>query len=432
MSTVRVWKPKIIYFEDCTLVGPETLSSGSRPIVCSGGRDALFVSQGHYRLPNGSWSGGGPFFCVKTEVKHTGKTNHRYCVLGVEKGHCPALSVTGSPQNPFIPSTIPTWANQQAILNGLYATGYARARPGNPVASVGQFIVELRDLPQAPFKRLLKQGRSVPLSQLPRILKNELLDFKNLGSEYLNIVFGWKPFVADLRKMYNLWHDIDKRMAQIIRENGKYIRRRATVSDETTTTEEPQSTALNAYQYVRGGPLFTISGPSRRTVVSTVKTKVWFSGSFRYYIPDVSSSMWDRRARLALFGALPTPELLWNVLPWSWLIDWFSNVGDVISNVGPNAVDNLTTRYSYIMKRSEETKTWTCNTAHASRSIDPSGPNRTVWDSLDAKFTSVQKTTVKSRQGGGNPFGLNVQLSSLSSGQLAILAALGLSRSSVK
>jgi hypothetical protein len=47
-------------------------------------------------------------------------------------------------------------------------------------------------------------------------------------------------------------------------------------------------------------------------------------------------------------------------------------------------------------------------------------------------FQSTETISRKVRLGGGNPFGLNVKLPDLSSSQLAILAALGISRSKVK
>jgi hypothetical protein len=389
---------------------------------------ALLMSQTHHRLPNGGWSGGGPFYCWKRSIIHsTGRFTARWHGLlydnylaGVVGGGFP--STLGKPVPPTVKATM-------SDTESHFAAGWKRARPGNPVAGLGQFIVELRDLPQFPFSGAFKAGKipwKVPIQDVPRLLKNRLEQFRNLGSEYLNIQFGWVPFVSDLRKMYNLWHDIDKRMAKIVRENGKYIRRRATVENETTTSQG-QWTYSTAYAYVNGGPanIFEGTGKTWYRLTSTRRERVWFSGSFRYYIPDIGSSEWDRRARLALFGAYPTPELLWNVLPWSWLIDWFANVGDVISNASTNAVDNLTARYSYIMKHVTETIEARVDTYH--RSYVSAITDSFVPPPI-SPITSTFSEESKSRSGGGNPFGLNVSLPSLSGYQLGILAALGISK----
>lgn len=328
----------------------------------------------------------------------------------------------------------PPWTDQRQILANLYPKGYQKTRPGNSVANVGQFLVELRDLPTVPGLGNVTRKLRVPLSQVPSVLRGQLRGFQNLGSEYLNVVFGWKPFVSDVRKMYNLWHKIDREMAKIIRENGKGIHRKATVSREKTSTQPPGTSYNLAYVSCHGAPpnMFGVTGSTVVKVTSTFEEHVWFSARYRYYIPNVSSSQWNRRARLALFGGLPTPEVLWEVLPWSWLVDWFSNVGDVVSNASPNAVDNLTMSHSYIMRHVRETTQWTAETHHPPRNTGAGTSFPTVFRGVDFTFSTTETVEIKSRYGGGNPFGLNVGLSTLSGGQLAILAALGISRGLVK
>lgn len=419
--------PRVIVSESCTPVG-----NTSAPVpLCGGRREALLVSESHYRKPDGSWSGGGPFYCVKHSLSHGPGRTTTFLRLGANQTYHSKGCSLGPAK---LKATVaPTWVQERGVLNGLYAKGYGKARPGRPLANVGQFLVELRDLPSVPFGGVLKAAtRQVPLSRVPKVLLGQLQDYRNLGSEYLNVVFGWKPFVADVRKMYNLWAKVDKQLAQIVRENGKWVRRKATVSDDRTVTQT--SWAFDyAYYDVYGAPPNWWGGTGR-SVVSVVKRtreKVWFAGSFRYYIPDMTSSQWDRRARAALFGALPTPDVLYEVLPWSWLVDWFSNVGDVVANVSPNAVDNLAMRYSFIMRHVTATTDWSSHSYHPARDTGGDPRFRSKWPAVDAVFTTSETLETKSRVGGGNPFGLNVQLASLSSGQLAILAALGISRGNV-
>jgi len=360
---------------------------------------------------------------AKHSLYHIGKIVDHYSFFGVG-GTYTITGVASAPTGGYTPPEPPSWTQEQLTLQGLYPEGYKKARPGNAVASVGQFLVELRDLPRIPGAVLA--ARKVPFSQVPRVLLKSLTDYKELGSEYLNVVFGWKPFVSDVRKAYRLWHDVDKRLGQIIRENGKTIRRKATVTDEDNTTE---GTTLYGYPYanVYGNPPTWMGGSTRYVVKRRTKEHVWFSGAFRYYIPDVGSSQWTRRARLALFGGLPTPELLWEVLPWSWLIDWFANVGDVVSNVSPNAVDNLTVARSFIMRHTLQSTEWSAHVVHG-----PGDGTYLRCPSVNQTFLSVETTETKSRVGGGNPFGLGAKLSQLSAGQLAILAAMGISRGTVR
>jgi hypothetical protein len=229
--------------------------------------------------------------------------------------------------------------------------------------------------------------------------------------------------------MYNLWYDIDKRMAQIIRENGKGIRRKATIKDDRRVVS--QTSTLSAFPFVNclGSPGITTGGSfTYHTKIVTQTERRWYVGKYQYYIPDVSSSQWNARARLALFGALPTPELLWEALPWSWLIDWFSNMGDIMSNASVNAVDNLTTKYSFTMKHVKDETTYTTHVYTPKVDIPP----LFKWLGVDHSFHSSQIVESKARIGGGNPFGLNVKFETLTPYQIGILGALGLSRGLVK
>lgn len=425
------FRPKIKSTTFSTRVGWE----GAYSTVEGGTHDALLMSENHARMPNGSWSGGGPFFVVKNSLIHRGKqtiahTRNNETLVITTCGVSPAPRVFGTPD-------LPKYNDELMVLQHHFPAAYKKARPGSPVASAGQFLIELRDLPKVPG--LLMATYKVPFRDVPAKLLDTLSEFRALGKDYLNGVFGWKPFVSDVRKMYNLQASIDKRMAQIVRENGKAIRKRVTVSSENAVTQSRQLYPT-AYVNVYGaGPTsFYATEPqsTEYTVTRTTKEKIWFVGSFRYWIPDTSSSQWTRRARLALFGALPTPELLYEVVPWSWLVDWFSNVGDVVANVSPNAVDNLQMDYSFIMRHVIQETEWKAVVFHPSyydRFIfnnDPGHPwsNLSQWPAVHTSYSTTQRLETKSRMLGGNPYGLSVRLPSLSLGQMAILAALGSTR----
>jgi hypothetical protein len=415
-------KPRVISEKHTIPVGDPDLTN----FATEGSWSALVLSYPNHRLPNGAWSGGREFYTVSEKTK---LGTHGFPVTQGSPRRTKSWQLVkiGPSANVATPS-YPSFANAYTALKPYAATGYARTRPGNPVASLGQFLIELRDLPQVPFRRLFKSGAT--FRDLPRLALRELQDFRNLGSEYLNVVFGWKPFVSDLQKMYHLWWNIDKQMAKLIRENGRGIHRKAKLEKGSSVTESSRVVSNNFFDGCIGRPgLIVPAGTAKTTTVSStrVETEIWYAAKYRYWIPDTSSSLWDARARLALFGALPTPELLWEVLPWSWLIDWFSNVGDVVSNASLNAVDNLVTLYSYTMKKVTTKASWS---SHCWLQQKTSGSQ--LWPTADFTVTSTVEKVEKLRIGNNNPFALGTQLSTLSSGQLAILAALGISRSKVR
>jgi len=360
-------------------------------------------------------------------------------LLGTDFGYWQMSGVVGGPTH--VPSTwadrYDSWGVAATKVQDYIPKGYQRTRPGNPRADLGQFLIELRDIPKLPltkglFKVSKRPGKygfrtvsGVPFQEIPRELFRNLTSLRNLGSEYLNVVFGWKPLLSDLRKMYYLWQDVDRRMGQIIRENGKAISRRANVETSSTldVVDGPTAQPFAYYNIWGGVPNFpTFEGTTVLTHLKRTYARVWYMAKYQYYIPDVGSSLWTTRARAALFGVLPTPALLWEVLPWSWLIDWFTNVGDIYSNISPNAVDNLVTLYSYTMKNVKTYESWHAHVHHSAGTAVWSHPG------CDAGFASYLSEETKLRFPGGSPFTLNTKLADFSPYQLGVLAALGLSR----
>jgi hypothetical protein len=115
-------------------------------------------------------------------------------------------------------------------------------------------------------------------------------------------------------------------------------------------------------------------------------------------------------------GLSPTPDTIWNLAPWSWAIDWFSNTGDVISNVTDFATQGLVMHYGYVMEHSivERTYYQPISGYLIDRKPVAAGP-----------LSLVTETKVR-RQ--ANPFGFGVSWEGLSTFQASILAALGISR----
>lgn len=362
---------------------------------------ALLASSSNYRLKSGRWSGGGPFYVHRKSSFSTAVPINWVTGQNVKVYVGNVVAPQALSAKPAQPKSA-TYESYSNTMQVNYTEGFKRARPGNAIANAGQFLIELRDLPTLPLKLLFK-------------LKN----FRALGHEYLNVQFGWLPFVSDVRKMYNLYKTLDKRLAHLVRNNGKN-RRIERVLNEDTSTDQSSSVYSYPFAQCSAAPGNYGNGKTQYTVTTKTTTRAWFVGNFRYFTPDIGSSEWTTRATKALFGLNPTPELLWEVLPWSWLVDWFSNIGDVISNASSNAVDNLVTNYSYTMLHTTKEVTYQAYSNWTTFGVSDKGGSASLYT------RSFEET--KLRYGGLNPFGVGVKLGSLSGYQLSILAALGLSR----
>lgn len=284
------------------------------------------------------------------------------------------------------------------------ARGWSRFKPGKPVAGLGQAIGEARQLPSIP--RLREAVRTA----------------RKFGSEVLNLQFGWGPVISDVRKAITMALSQEKALNQLKRDNGKWVRRAGTISN--TESVSGQSSGVDS-----GYPIFTSShyyyggsNPGRYDYALTVRRRRWFEAQFRYWIPDIGTYSGDRRALRALWGLNVTPGLVWELTPWSWLIDWFSNIGDVIDNVSLNAADNLVAKWAFNMTHVEYE-----HRVKSTINIKQYDGNGGIY--LEPHEVGVVQTATMKLRNVASPFGFGVELNGLSPKQLMILAALGLSRS---
>jgi hypothetical protein len=384
--------------------------------------DALIMSQSNPNV-NGIWIRGGPFMVKKRHVYTAVVGPYDWYYFGP---YTIQPFVGPQYQNPIIPET-------PKQLSDLYtreynntwaygATGWKRTRPGNPTASVAQFTGELRDwLPNLPRK--LYSALQTLLARKAAHKRQHGLS--GLGDAHLNVQFGWLPLLSDIKKMYETYQKLDASLAQIKRDNGNGIHRSKVIKDDTSSSSTVVQFSTPFYGW-GNAPANVIGGFGKVETVTTVSEKIWFVGKYRYYIPDIGSSEWSRKTTRALFGVNFTPEAAWELLPWSWLFDWFGNMGDVMSNMSSNAVDNLTADYAFVMRTLETRKDYIGTSQWnefyptyqgSSKYIRGGSVSATSYDSTVYKIRSV-----------GSPFGFGATFDGLSPYQLGIAAALGISR----
>lgn len=274
------------------------------------------------------------------------------------------------------------------------AKGWNKYRPVKPVYDVGQAIAELRDV--------------------PGMLKFRIKNFMNLGKAYLAYKFGWRPFIKDVAETIKAVSKVDAAIRRIRKYNGKWQKRGGPVSSNITTSTTVVSNKITpqlAYQFYPGGVLTQCN----KTVVST--DEIWFEAMMKYYIKDLktdpASDVWTSSLLQRIYGLEVTPALLWELLPWSWLIDWFADIGDVYANYSAQNYDNLVAKYAYVMRRR------TIKTLYSQNQPLNGGPS--------VQLNALTVAEVKERAA-GSPFGFGVDFPDFTDSQIAILLALGVSR----
>jgi len=144
--------------------------------------------------------------------------------------------------------------------------------------------------------------------------------------------------------------------------------------------------------------------------------KAWFSGAYTYYAPPtgpLASAMQFESQANHLLGSRLTPEVVWNLAPWSWALDWYGNMGDVMHNLSTIGHDGLVLKWGYVMN-------------HTKFQVDVSVPSSTGGFAPTACASRWIKET-KVRYPASPYFGFGAA-GSLSDRQSAILVALGMSR----
>lgn len=294
-------------------------------------------------------------------------------------------------------------SNMQAELFAKGATAISRVLPTNPAAGLAVTLGELK-------------AEGLPAMVGAQTLRNRGRDYRDVGGEFLNYEFGWAPLFSDVQSVAQAARDSYKILTQFERDSGKLIRRRYSFPKETSTVitntgGKVASPPLNTYFYSNSADIGTLE------CTRVITKSTWFSGCFSYYLSagDTARTRLKKAEQEAakLLGLRLTPELFYQLSPWSWLIDWNSNLGDIVHNISAFSNDGLVMRWGYIMS------TQTIVDTYRLRNVvlyDGSVP-------MQQSFGTVQKVRYKA-----TPYGFGLDTGAYSTRQWAILAALGIAK----
>jgi len=294
----------------------------------------------------------------------------------------------------------------------LGSTAIARSKPTNPVVALF-----------TDFSEFYQSG-------LPRLWGADIWEAKSsvakaAGGEYLNQQFGWAPLIADVRGAAYAAANAHRLLEAYKANSGKVVRRRYEFPIERTRSVVDLGPADAAVYFnapfVTG--IFDLTKPQPHLLKETsFYRKTWFSGAFTYHLPvgyNSHNAVIRAGARAGpLLGLELTPDTLWNAAPWTWAIDWVSNAGDVVSNLSDWATDGLTLKWGYLMEHTVSEITFALDR--------PARVHKNYGGPISVPVASIRvelKRRIKA-----TPFGFGLSWNSFSPRQLAIAAALGLTK----
>lgn len=225
----------------------------------------------------------------------------------------------------------------------------ASTNPSRAHVSLPVFGVEMRELPHLVKQTgsfLNKWHRAARSNKLGDLKKS--LSPKELANANLALQFGWKPLISDLKKLLDFQGAFDKRMDELNRlSQGQGLKRSHSEGTKTSSYYD-DSIALQTY-------LELIRAHENRE--SSVRR--WSSVRWKPSNAILGKSNQDlRRIATRHFYGLDKSQLIqnvWNLIPWSWLVDWFAGVDDLLG------ASNNSLAHSpkvCVMTHSQETRTY--------------------------------------------------------------------------
>lgn len=324
---------------------------------------------------------------------------------------------------------------------------------------IGQNI--LNDVsPVQPTRDLLVSVGEILQDGLPKPLVNAITNknlpgrfgvISTLAREYLTYIFGVKPLINDIKALASTAHKVDQMVSQWIRNNHRDVRRRRRLAVEKVPTYKtwsgkgnssyrygyvpPSSAAEKSQGYRTYGSStnfgFNAAGFMEKS--SMLTTKVSFSSSFEYDLSkmlpsklglkflDLDESSLRDQLELHVFGLAQSDisgSLVWNLLPYSWLVDWFTNIGNILDTVRNFQSAGMQVNWAYVKVVQEYFQKYRFfgEITSAAAIASNTSPIRYTVASKQLYVRRLRAT----------PFGFQVGFDQLSASQLSILGALAM------
>lgn len=155
------------------------------------------------------------------------------------------------------------------------------------------------------------------LGDVTRLLQRQGEGLARLGRENLRYQFGIRPLVSDLTKLLYFSDQVERRVQELTRLRSSKGLRRTTGVFSGTGTDSISRVVQSDGIFVVG----TFGGVTTQNV----------SVHCRWLPDDVGSlsapGAMRSLARRAVLGLTLDQSTLWEAMPWSWLVDWGSNIG---------------------------------------------------------------------------------------------------------
>lgn len=191
-------------------------------------------------------------------------------------------------------------------------------------ANLSVFLYELRDV-----RRMFQV---IPSKHLTVVgTKRRITDWRSAikyGNDFhLNYNFGWKPFTRDVVQTFRAVSSFEKRLTRFVTSQNQILSRKV--------SKDPTLTFVNATWTLPYNAGFKV------TVTGSIETIHSAAFRFAYSIPRYSEGEMRWRSWADSLGLNISPANVWAVIPWSFVADWFVNVGKGLDTVSQDWIEPI-------------------------------------------------------------------------------------------
>jgi hypothetical protein len=231
---------------------------------------------------------GQPSYVSLTSIQTVGPGN-TYAVLG--QGYLGVDSLAS------IASALPAYPSDR-MTDAAYDAFIQASQQIPEQVSVPNFLYELREV-----KELIPKLQGI---------------VKSIANGYLSIEFGWKPFLSDLRKISQSVAATRKRIAQLRAGYGRV----STLHTSRTLIKSEYEPPSRDYDDDANSVLDGLSEKYTQSYQAVFRTTI----EYYHTIEGLDRVDAFLKAYLTATGWTNSPKVIWNAIPWSWLLDWFVNL----------------------------------------------------------------------------------------------------------
>lgn len=214
--------------------------------------------------------------------------------------------------------------------------------------NIARSVVELKDLPRSisslksTLADLSRTWASLPNSVTETLVKARAA--KHVPEEYVSFWFSWKATFDDVLKLLESTPKVTKHVNFLISRSGKPTTLRYTRRVPGDGASTPAFTVQPGTMFGTG---FTDT-LEKTTTDHRWDTELRLVMNLNFDFPEVGLPALRRQTALRKYGLVLTPTDLYKLVPWTWLVDWFTGLGNYVELIDNINTDRKTINWAVI------------------------------------------------------------------------------------